>query len=259
MGKGNAVGNWMKGPVHWVAPQTTLSEALAQLESKRVSCLAVCEADGRPLGVLSRTDLLAAGRVLPESPEFDLSGRRVEEVMTRHVLTISAGAACGQAAGTMIDRQVHRLFVERDGRLIGVFSTRDAMNALAELGPEMALADYMSQPVATVDVLTTSGEALEALQRGGITGLVVNEGEWPVGVFTQREVLSARQLPLSTPVEEVMSASMLCLQAKSPLYRAAALAATTRARRVLAVEGRHMVGILTGMDFTRALRDVCPG
>ena len=249
----------MKGPVHWVSPRASLSEALDQLERERVSCLAVCDAEGLPLGVLSRTDLLAAGRVLPGAPDFDLSGRRVEEVMTRHVLTVGVAAACGQAAGTMVDRQVHRLFVERDGRLIGVFSTRDAMNALAALGPEIALADYMSRPVVTVDVLTPSGEALEALQRGGITGLVVTEGEWPVGVFTQREVLSARRLPLSTPVEEVMSASMLCLQTDSPLYRAAALAATTRARRVLAVEGKHMVGILTGMDFTRALRDVCPG
>jgi hypothetical protein len=50
-----------------------------------------------------------------------------------------------------------------------------------------------------------------------------------------------------------MSYAMLCLDVRTPLYRAAAYAHATRARRVLAVEGRHLKGVLTGIDFARVV------
>ena len=83
-------------------------------------------------------------------------------------------------------------------------------------------------------------------------GIVVTENNWPVGVFTQVESLLAASLPRDTPVEEVLSPAMLCMGADTPLHRAAAQAAATRARRVIVTEGRDMVGIITGLDFARA-------
>jgi CBS domain-containing protein len=80
---------------------------------------------------------------------------------------------------------------------------------------------------------------------------VVDDDEWPVGTFTQAEGLGARGLPGDTPLEEAMSYAMLCLDVRTPLYRAAAHAHATRARRVLAVSEGRVRGILTGLDFAR--------
>lgn len=50
-----------------------------------------------------------------------------------------------------------------------------------------------------------------------------------------------------------MSHGLLCLHPSTPLYRAAAAAYEARARRLLAVADGELVGILTGLDFARAL------
>ena len=48
---------------------------------------------------------------------------------------------------------------------------------------------------------------------------------------------------------------MLCLHASTPLYRAAAHAYATRARRVLVTEDHRVIGVLTGIDFARAIAE----
>ena len=116
----------------------------------------------------------------------------------------------------------------------------------------------MSTPVLSVQYDETVGQAIDLFRNAHVSGLVVQEGEWPVGLFTQREALEARVMLPTTPVEEVMTASLVCLQHDTPLHRAAALAIATRARRVLALDGRHVVGLLTGLDFCRALHDAGP-
>jgi hypothetical protein len=45
------------------------------------------------------------------------------------------------------------------------------------------------------------------LEKAHVIGRVVVEDDWPVGLFTQREALDARDRERNTPVEEVMSAA----------------------------------------------------
>jgi hypothetical protein len=49
-----------------------------------------------------------------------------------------------------------------------------------------------------------------------------------------------------------MDAAMLALEVDTPLHRAAAQAEAMRVRRIIAVKGRRLEGILTGLDFARA-------
>ena len=51
-----------------------------------------------------------------------------------------------------------------------------------------------------------------------------------------------------------MSHALLCLHRTTPLHRAAAQAAVTRARRVLVIDDREAVGVVTGLDFARLAR-----
>jgi CBS domain-containing protein len=115
------------------------------------------------------------------------------------------------------------------------------------------LSAYMSSPVVSVQFDSSLAEAADLLRTSHVRGLLVVDGEWPVGLFTQEEALLATDRSAATQVEEVMTSALLCLDAETPLFRVAAQALATRARRVVAVRNRDVVGILTGLDLARAV------
>lgn len=252
---GAVVRDYMSRPVCTIGPEAPLDEAQALFEARDISSLAVVDASGELVGVVSRTDLLslaAPGREVV----LDFWGVTVAQVMSRPALVVGSGTEVRDACAQMVQAHVHRLYVVEDGVLSGVFGTRDAMNALIARRLAIVLEAYMSFPVLTVAAETSIGEALLTFREAHVSGLVVTDGEWPVGLFTQREALEARGRSPDDPVEQVMTASMVCLQQDFPLYRAAAFAVATRARRVLALHGRHVSGLLSGLDFCRALAEL---
>ena len=77
------------------------------------------------------------GEMVPdtERPEWNvLEEHQVAEVMTRSLHTVSADDGVREAARAMLDARVHRLLVVEDGALLGVISTTDVMEAVAEEG-----------------------------------------------------------------------------------------------------------------------------
>jgi len=247
---------YMTSPVHTVRPSDDLREAQRLLDGLSITSLAVVEDDSRLVGVLSQTDLIRVGRrqagsrhkaALLTLPEMAVSRR-----MTKEVVTVDLADAVGDAAKRMAKDRLHRVFVEDSGKLVGVLSTKDVMLAIRDKRVRSPIAEWMSSPVFTIRADEPVSLAVERLEKAHVTGLVVVEDDWPVGLFTQREALEASERERSTPVEEVMTAALLALDVDTQLHRAAAQAAATQVRRVIAVRGRKMEGILTGIDFARA-------
>jgi CBS domain-containing protein len=250
------VERFMTKPVVTVPESARLSEADEILRRAHVSCLAVTGADGRPAGVISRTDLLHHGRVAARvrgrATLLALPDQSVGSIMKRDIVAVAPGDSVHAAAKAMIARRIHRVFVMADGALAGVLSTKDVLVAIAEKRVTTPIAEVMSKPAFTIPVSAPLSLATDRLEKAHVSGLcVIDEDEWPVGTFTQAEALAARELPGETPLEEVMSYAMLCLDVRTPLHRAAAHAHETRARRVLAVESHRVKGVLTGLDFAR--------
>ena len=81
---------------------------------------------GHLTGAITSSDLLQA-----ESEGMDLEATPIEEVMTRRTLTVRPETELREAALAMEYGDVHRLFVERDGMLVGVISRSDVSRALA--------------------------------------------------------------------------------------------------------------------------------
>jgi len=106
---------------------TRLRDAVVYLANQHVSGAPVVDARGRMAGAISSSDILQA-----ESEGLDLDQTSVEEVMTRHPLTVGPETALREAALAMEYGEVHRLFVERDGALVGVISRSDVSRALAQ-------------------------------------------------------------------------------------------------------------------------------
>ena len=82
---------------------------------------------------------------------------------------------------------------------------------------------------------------------------VVAEDGWPVGVLAQSDALAAGAD--ADPVDRYMDPALFCVDAALPLHRAAAQAVRMRARRVIACRHREMVGMLSGLDFARAVAE----
>jgi len=204
------------------------------------------------------TDLLRIGRLQPASlagiQPIDLPTEPVSDHMHKGVITIAPDAPVAAAAKVMAEEHVHRVYVEQDGKIVGVFSIEEVLSAVRALRLEGSIGDVMTKPVISLPVTATIADATSRLDRAHVTGLViVDEYRHPVGVFTQVEALAARSLAPETKVEDVMNYGILTQHVKTPIYRAAAHAFESRARRVLVLENGELVGVITGLDFARVL------
>ena len=106
--------------------ETTLRDAVAFLANQHVSGAPVVDTRGHLVGAISNSDLMQA-----ESEGTDLDATAIEEVMTRKTLTVSPETELREAALAMEYGEVHRLFVQQDGALVGVISRSDVSRALA--------------------------------------------------------------------------------------------------------------------------------
>lgn len=247
---------YMTAPVESVLPTDDLARVHDVLRLRSFSAVAVVDERERLVGVVSRTDLLRLGRrqagTRSGSSVLALPRKAVHEVMEHDVITVGPDTALAEAASQMLRHRVHRLFVESAGKLEGVISTQDLMRAVADKRLVNPISEYMSHPVFSVSFDDSVALAVERLEKAHVSGLVVVEDDWPIGVFTQIEALEARDVARDTPVEQVLSPAMLCLDVDTPMHRAAQQAAAMEARRIIAVKNRRVEGILTGLDFARA-------
>ena len=241
-----------------VRPTATLDAVARLLEDRSISGVAVTDTDGTLRGIVSTRDLLRAVELElhPRSPRPVVrpTARTAAEVMIRTPVTIDGNESIRTAARLMMERRIHRVIVTRDGRAVGVVSTRDVMRAVLRHRITTPLREVMSKPVETIDMGQPVEVAVAHLADANVRGLVVVDSGWPVGVFTQTEAIQVRALPrdlLSTPVEEVMSYEILCLDVGTPLVRVAGHAVAMNVRRILAVEARQLRGIATGFDLAR--------
>jgi len=81
---------------------------------------------GRIEGVVSERDLL----FLESIPGVNPTVVRVEEAMVQDVFTVSPETPIGEAIETMIDRKLGSAIVCEGERVLGVFTTVDALRAL---------------------------------------------------------------------------------------------------------------------------------
>lgn len=251
--------SYFTSPVVSIAPDRDINDAYAIMSESDIGCVAVTR-EGQLVGLLTRTDLLRLGTRqaggAPGASVVTLPHRKVEEQMTSEVVTVGEDESIRTAAQLMVKHRIHRVFVVNEGREpVGIISTRDLMLAVRDQRMTLPVEEFMSSPAFTIRAEEHVSEAIARLERAHISGLAVVDGDWPVGVFTQRDALLFKDVPRSTPVEDVMDPSVLIVLPNTKMHRAAAQAAAMRTRRILVASGREMVGVLTGLTFARAIAE----
>jgi CBS domain-containing protein len=126
------VAELMQPDVKTIDPDATIADVVVSFADAHISALPVVDRAGRMLGVVSNTDVIS---VEAEAEERDrrelLHDTAVRDIMTPRTLTIAPDADVRDAAREMLYAEVHRLFVEEDGELVGVISTTDIVRAIA--------------------------------------------------------------------------------------------------------------------------------
>ena len=127
------VADLMETDLQVVQEDLTVAEAVVTLAEGHIRGLPVVDRHNRMVGVLSSSDVLEAAAECADAEERNALFERtiVAEVMTPRPKTISPDAEVKEAAKQMLELEVHRLFVERRGELVGVISQSDIVRAVA--------------------------------------------------------------------------------------------------------------------------------
>lgn len=116
-----------------IAPGATVAEAVEILAEGHVTGLPVVDTRDRLIGVISTSDVLEAMAECDDTEARDrlLEKTAVRELMTPRPATIGVDADVKEAAQQMLYLDVHRLFVEDEGKLVGVISQTDIVRGVA--------------------------------------------------------------------------------------------------------------------------------
>lgn len=249
------VSRYMTTGVAAVTADSSLSEVARCLAERRISGVPVIRSAGTIAGVVTRSDLLHAGQF--EAVErggaraLRLPERRAIELVTRPPHVCSPETTLRDAARELVRHRIHRLFVVEDDRPVGVISTLDLVAAVRDARVEVPIGELMTSPVLTIAATASLEAAVGELDRAHVTGLVVVDERWPIGVFAQAEAMAARDLPGTTRIEDIHDPAVICMPARTRAYVAATQAAHLDVRRVVACEQQEAVGVVSGLDFAR--------
>ena len=136
-----------------IRPDETVRVAARTMLRFGISGLPVVDAAGRLVGIVTEGDflrraetgterrhprlleiLLGPGRLADEYVHSH--GRKVEEVMTPNVITVSADTPLQDVVRIMEQRRIKRVPVLSDGKVVGIISRANLVQALARLADE---------------------------------------------------------------------------------------------------------------------------
>jgi CBS domain-containing protein len=119
----------MTGGIETILPQASLAEAAKKMASQDIGSLPVCAEPRRVVGIITDRDIT----VRAVARGMDPNQTRVEDVMTRDVLSCSSESEVEDACELMEKRQVRRLLVTgQDEVPVGIVSLGDIALCLRE-------------------------------------------------------------------------------------------------------------------------------
>lgn len=113
-----------------IRPDATIATAVHRLALERVGALVVSEDGIRIAGILSERDIV--GALAGEGADLLSTGRRVADLMTRHVVTCGPDDTVKQLMAEMTRRRIRHLPVVEGGRIAGIVSIGDVVKSRLE-------------------------------------------------------------------------------------------------------------------------------
>lgn len=121
----------MSNPVISIEAKVTVAEAVLLMRRKGISSLLVKPtAAGEPFGIVTKRDVIS--KVV--AADRDLKSTKVDEVMSKPVLSVPLGCSLQECSRLMARGGVRRLPVFEEGQPRGIVSDTDIFAAVEETG-----------------------------------------------------------------------------------------------------------------------------
>jgi len=146
----------MVSPVVTVRPDATVADAAKLFLEHRISAVPVVDDQGRVVGIVSEGDLthraetgtqrrrswwllLVADSKALAADYIKAHSRRVEDVMSRNVVTAAPDKPLSEVATLLEKKAIKRVPIVSDGRLVGIVSRANLVQALASSGNKLEI------------------------------------------------------------------------------------------------------------------------
>jgi CBS domain-containing protein len=117
----------MNRPVVSARPKASARDVVLQLNSGLYSGMPVTEGEGKVVGIITELDLLSAA-----ADGKELVKTTAEEIMTKDVVTVNPETPVVEIVQMMRDKNLLRVPVVEEGKLVGIVSRSDILRSLIE-------------------------------------------------------------------------------------------------------------------------------
>ena len=114
--------------------------------------------------------------------------------------------------------------------------------------------DIMKEKVVSIDETKTIKEAASMMNEARIGSIIITKDDTPVGILTERDFvtkIAAKDIPLSTPLSEVMTKPLLAVGPNQTVWEAAEIMKNMEIHRVAVQEGNKIIGMVTTTDLVK--------
>lgn len=257
--------NIMVADVVTITPESTLYEAARIMGQKHIGSLVV-EKYKTPVGIITERDLLreVVDKGIALEKDWLIGGasikeEKVEQVMSFPLITISIRSSIKEAAQMMIEKKIRRLAVGEAGKIVGIITAADLIRCLPET-PETMQAwfevDYfMSKKVITADEEMSVEEVAKIMGEKSIGSIIVTSNGEPIGIFTERDLLTkflAEDRSLKIEVGKACSSPLITAPLGIRIHEAAAIMTSKHIKRLPITKEGRLMGLLSVRDLVEA-------
>jgi len=109
--------------IYTISPEASVQEVAQLLSRERISGAPVVDKDGKLLGIVTQADIIwNVGR----------DGLRVADSMNPEIIAVDEKTPVGEIAILMSKRHIKRVPVMCDGKMVGIISRADIVQAVAQ-------------------------------------------------------------------------------------------------------------------------------
>jgi CBS domain-containing protein len=245
-------------------PESTLYEAAQLMGKKCIGSLIVMKYD-TPVGMITERDLL---NVVSNGVKLEkdwigggasIRDEKVEKVMSFPVVKICIGSQIKKAARTMIENRIRRIAVCDSGKLVGILTTSDMIRSLPQVPETVKVwseVDYfMTKQVVTADEKMLLENVAKLMAEKRIGSVIVTSHGKPIGIFTERDLLTkflAKDKSLEEEVGNACSSPLITASIGMSIHEAAVIMTKKSIKRLPIAKGFKLVGVISARDMLEA-------
>ncbi|MBE2900177.1 inosine-5-monophosphate dehydrogenase [Methanothermobacter thermautotrophicus] len=155
-----------------------------------ISRVVVVDADGKPVGIVTETDITRKLRVNgPDWKRRPIDKISIRRVMTENPITVNIGDTPRDAADLMLRKDVGSLLVMDGEELAGIVTKKDLLRFFKDrCAGRWKVRDLMTEDVKTVTPNHTLSHVISVMEENNISRVVVTDNGTVEGIITSENL-----------------------------------------------------------------------